>query len=349
MKKLISWVAIVVLSLVLVTPTHAQVMKKTGQTGFQFLKADMSARSAGMGGAFVMVADDATAMFHNPAGLAYVSSGIDAFGTMTQWIADINYSAAGVAIGLGNLGTIGLNFMTVNYGDIIGTRLPYPTESQDIIDRGFVETGMLDVGALAAGVGYARRLTTKFIVGGQIRYANQDLDESRFANLGVDLDEIAEDSTYTKKNAVSGLTYEFGTIFYPGLWSSLRVGMDIKNFSQQFEYSEEPFQLPLLFTMGFAVDLFEVMGMDGGNSLLLAVDALHPRDFTERIHVGAEFTFMDLASVRAGYKFNYDIESLSLGAGLNLPLGGMRVKVDAAYSLMEYFEDVIRFTVGFSL
>jgi len=342
MKKIISYVSVVMLSLVLVTPAHAQVMKKVGQTGFQFLKADMSARSAGMGGAFVMVADDATAMFHNPAGLAYVSSGIDAFGTMTQWIADINYSAAGVAIGLGNLGTVGLNFMTANYGDIIGTRLPYlSTDSQELIDKGFVETGMLDVSALSVGAGYARRLTDKFIVGGQMRYAYQNLAESTLPTK-------VADSTYDVTNEVSGLAYEFGTIFYPGLWSSLRVGMSIKNFSQQFEYSEEPFQLPLLFTMGFAVDLFEVMGMDGGNSLLLAFDALHPRDYTERIHVGAEFTFMDLVSVRAGYKLNYDIESLSLGGGLNLPLGGIRLKVDAAYSLMEYFENVMRFTVGAS-
>ncbi|MFC1543232.1 PorV/PorQ family protein [Candidatus Neomarinimicrobiota bacterium] len=350
MKKLISSVAIVVLSVVLITPAHAQ-MKKVGQTGFQFLKADMSARSAGMGGAFVMVADDASAMFHNPAGLAYVSSGVDAFGTMTQWIADINYSAAGVAIGLGNIGTIGFNFMTVDYGDIIGTRLPYyTTDSQEIVDRGFVETGMLDVGAIAAGAGYARRLTNKFIVGGQIRYAYQNLDESRFANLNVDIEgTFDEDSTFTEKNEVSGLTYEFGTIFYPGIWPSLKVGMSIKNFSQQFEYAEEPFQLPLLFTLGFAVDLFEVTGMDGGNSLLLAVDALHPRDFTERIHIGTEFGFMDFAYVRAGYKFNYDIESLSLGGGLNLSLGGIGLKIDAAYSLMEYFDDVMRFTVGFSL
>ena len=213
MKKIISYVSVVMLSLVLVTSAHAQGMKKVGQTGFQFLKADMSARSAGMGGAFVMVADDATAMFHNPAGLAYVSSGIDAFGTMTQWIADINYSAAGVAIGLGNLGTVGLNFMTVNYGDIIGTRLAYNTEPQEIIDKGFVETGLLDVGALAAGVGYARRLTDKFIVGAQIRYANQDLDKSRFPNVGVDLDSLTVDSTFTKTNDVSGISFEIGTIF----------------------------------------------------------------------------------------------------------------------------------------
>ncbi len=209
-------------------------------------------------------------------------------------------------------------------------------------------TGMLDATALSVGATYARRLTDKFLVGGQARYAYQHLGESIFANVGVDLDSLTVDSTFTKTNDVSGLSFEIGTIFYPGLWPSLKVGMDIKNFSQEFEYKDEPFQLPLTFTLGFAVDLFEVIGLDGGNSLLLAVDALHPRDYSERIHVGAEFGFMNMAFIRAGYKFNYDIESLSLGGGLNLALVGVGLRVDAAYSLIEDFDDVLRFTVGAS-
>ncbi len=342
MKRIINYVAIVIVSFALIAPAHAGEMKKVGQTGFQFLKADMSARSAGMGGAFVMAGDDATAMFHNPAGLAYVSSGIDAFATMTQWIADINYSAAGLAVGLGNFGTIGVNFIAADYGDIIGTRLPYlATDTEADITAGFVETGMLDATALSVGATYARRLTDKFLVGGQARYAYQQLGESV---LPTDV----ADSNKTVTNEVSGLSFEIGTIFYPGLWPSLKVGMDIKNFSQEFEYKDEPFQLPLTFTLGFAVDLFEVIGLDGGNSLLLAVDALHPRDYSERIHVGTEFTFMDFASIRAGYKFNYDIESLSLGGGLNLAWVGVGLRVDAAYSLIEDFDDVLRFTVGAS-
>ncbi|MFC1543235.1 PorV/PorQ family protein [Candidatus Neomarinimicrobiota bacterium] len=342
MKRTIKCMAIVIVSFALIAPAHAKEMKKVGQTGLQFLKADMSARSAGMGGAFVMAGEDATAMFHNPAGLGYVS-GIDAFATMTQWIADINYTAAGLAIGLGNLGTVGVNFISGDYGDIIGTRLPYlDTDTQDQIDAGYVETGMLDAVALSVGATYARRLTDKFLIGGQARYAYQQLGESV-------LPTTVADSNKTVTNEVSGVAYEIGTIFYPGIWSSLRVGMDIKNFSQEFEYKEEAFQLPLTFAMGFAVDLFEIIGMDGGNSLLLAVDALHPRDYTERIHVGTEFTFMNFASVRAGYKFNYDIESLTLGGGLNLGLAGFGLRIDAAYSLIEDFDDVLRFTVGASL
>ena len=333
MKKIISYVAIVMLSLVLVAPAHA-VIKKTAQTGLQFLKSDMSARSAGMGSAFAMVCNDATAMFHNPAGLAYVKSGFDAFVTYTPWIADISYNAGGLVYSLGSLGTVGLNFVSANYGTIIGTVV-------SDVAAGYEETGNLDVGALSVGAVYARQLTDKFIVGGQVRYAYQHLGSSTIPTA-------VEEETEEIENEVTGLAYEIGTIFYPGLFNSLRMGMSIKNFSPQFKYQEEAFQLPLTFVMGFAVDAFEILGMGGSNSLLLAMDAIHPRDYTERIHLGAEFVFLNMVALRAGYKFNYDVESLSLGGGVKLGLGGIGLKIDAAYSLMEDFNDVMRFTVGAS-
>ncbi|MFC1746957.1 PorV/PorQ family protein [Candidatus Neomarinimicrobiota bacterium] len=336
MKKIIGYAAIIILSLILITPAHAA-FNKVGQTGLQFLKADMSARSAGMGSAFLMAGNDATTMFHNPAGLANVGSGMDAFATQMPWIADITYQAAGLAIGLGNLGVVGVNIITADYGKIIGTMV---AENE----QGFEETGNLDADALSVGVAYARRLTTQFMVGGQLRYAYQHMASSTLPVLGE------EDSTRVVKNEVSGMTYEIGTIFYPGLWPSLRIGMEIKNFSQQYEYEDEPFQLPLTFGLGIAVDAFDILGMDGGgSSLLLALDALHPRDYSERIHLGAEFSLMDgMIAVRGGYKFNYDIEGLTLGAGVNYDLMGIGLKIDYAYSEAGVFNSVNRFTLGVS-
>ena len=340
MKKIIHYAVIAIILAAMVTPAQG-VLKKTGQTGFQFLKNDMSARSAGMGGAFVMVGSGAAAMFGNPAGLAYVQSGFDVFATYTPWIADINYQGAGLVVGLGNLGSVGLNFMTVDYGESMGTILA-PTE------LGYEETGLLDWGGLSVGAAYARRLTDKFIVGVQARYAYQHLGES-FLQTDTLMSKLGPITTHTVSNEENGVAYELGTIFYPGLFSSFKFGMSIKNFSPTLTYEEEAFQMPLMFTLGFAVDLFEVLGMGGNNTLLLAVDALHPRDYTERIHAGAEFGLMDMAFLRAGYKFNYDIESLSLGGGIKYSLGGIGLKIDAAYSMMEYFDDVIKFTIGASL
>ena len=44
-------------------------VSKVGTTAAQFLKIGVGARAIGMGGAFVAVADDATAIYWNPAGI----------------------------------------------------------------------------------------------------------------------------------------------------------------------------------------------------------------------------------------------------------------------------------------
>ena len=329
MRKLTTFLVIVLCLLLVAPPAEAKSIKKVAQTGLQFLKVDMLARSAGMGGAFTMAGSGADAMFYNPAGLSELQSSVEAFGSMTTWIADINYMAGAVAKDLGNWGTVGVSFINADYGDDIqGTRVAVGT------DEGYSLHDIGTVGATALGVSFARRLTNKFRVGAQVKYCMQQLGE----NLMPKTNEI-------KSNEVSGLAYDFGTIFYPG-FKSLQIGMSIQNFSPQYKYEEEAFELPLTFRIGAAMNLFEVVGGPSNSSLLLAVDALHPRDYTERLHMGAEYWFADLLAVRAGYKTNYDEESFSMGFGVKYSVGGIGLKVDYAYSDLGAFDGVNRITVG---
>ncbi len=49
---------------------------KTGTTAAKFLSIDIGARAVGMGGAFTSIANDATAMYWNPAGLSFYKTAI---------------------------------------------------------------------------------------------------------------------------------------------------------------------------------------------------------------------------------------------------------------------------------
>ena len=62
MKKLNILLIVVFLNLIMFSPGLSSI-NKVGQTGLQFLKVDVGARASGMGGAFLMVGQDATAMF----------------------------------------------------------------------------------------------------------------------------------------------------------------------------------------------------------------------------------------------------------------------------------------------
>lgn len=324
MKKPTSLLILIVLSFFICGPARAD-LKKVGQTGMQFFSIDMIARAAAMGGASMMTGKGASSMFYNPAGMSEMQSNVDFFVTRTNWIADISYNAGGVAKSLGNWGTVGLNFISTDYGEVIGTQVANT-------QKGYEEVGQINAGAVSVGASYSRSLTDKFRIGGVVKYVQQNLGENRLPGRTI-------------HNRVSGLAYDIGTIFYPG-YKSLRVGMSIRNFAGQFEYEETPFELPLTFRISAAMDVLDFFGGVNQQSLLLEVDAMHPRAYTERINLGGEYWFANTIALRAGYKFNYDEEGLSLGFGINHRIAGVDIKLDYSYSDLGTFNSVNRITIG---
>ena len=116
MKKTFVILAAVMFALSTATTGYAQ-LKKVAQTGMQFLKVDMSARAAAMGGAYTMIGEDATAMLYNSAGIA-TTENVDFYAARVQWIGDISYNAAGVVKSFGNWGTFGVSARASDYGEI---------------------------------------------------------------------------------------------------------------------------------------------------------------------------------------------------------------------------------------
>lgn len=327
MKKIVLLIALFGTYLCMALPAEAAI-KKLAQTGLQFLKVDVGARPAAMGGSYAMIGSDVTAMFYNPAGLSKMESNYQFFASQTQWISEITYNAGAAAVQLGNWGVVGLSIISADYGEIEGTRV-------SASEAGFERTGNLDVGAYAVGLSYGRSISERFSIGGQLKYAYQNLGNSLIDSKGTEHD-----------NSVGGLAFDFGTMFYPG-FRSFRLGMFVRNFSPQFKYEKEAFQLPLTFAIGFAMDLMDVIG-SSNSSLLLSVDALHPRDYTERLHIGAEYEFLDMLALRGGYKFNYDEEGLTGGIGFKQTIGGVLLDIGYAYSEFGVFNSVNRFSINFA-
>jgi hypothetical protein len=326
MKKMAKFLIALFIFNFIITPIHSFAITKLGQTGLNFLDIGVGARASAMGEAFIMVGNDANAIFYNPAGIAQLDGKFDLVASMTDWFADIKYHAAGVVMNAGIWGNFGFSIIAPDYGVITGTRLA-PTE------EGYEETGILDVNALAAGFVYARELTDRFAVGGQIKYCSQHLGSNLLAD-----DEIVE-------NEVSGLAYDFGTIFYPGYpVESFRIGMTITNFSAQFKYEQESFQLPLTFKLGIALDILDLLGEHPDRTFVLEIDAIHPRDYSQRVHIGGEAWYKNMVALRMGYKFNYDEAGLTAGLGFNI--GG--IKIDYAYNYFGSFDAVNRVSLGVS-
>jgi hypothetical protein len=80
----------------------AEFFEKVGTYDGQFLKIPIGARATGMGAAFVAVADDASAVYWNPAGLARLQGNIVSVHHV-NWVADANMTQGTYVFSLGFL------------------------------------------------------------------------------------------------------------------------------------------------------------------------------------------------------------------------------------------------------
>ncbi len=333
--------SIVLLSVFVLPEALAQVSsedvgtEKLAQTSFKFLKVSPDARVSAVGGAMTAI-DMASpvAMFYNPAGMARLERFGASFG-LTQWIADIKYNAISAAYNTNGYGVFGIAVMFADYGDhFIGT-------VQAGNEKGFLEYSELGLSdpkpqALSVGLGYAAAITDRFSVGGNVKYASQD--------LGTAL--VADD--VTEGNELSTVAFDFGVLYKTG-FESLNVALTVRNFAQELNYVDENFELPLTFNVGVSMNLMDLREMESSaHALLLSVEAERPRDFAEQIRIGGEYSFSNIFFLRAGYVAPTDEEGVNLGAGLHYDVSDVGVGVDYAFTSFGIFDNVHRFSLNLS-
>lgn len=316
--------------------------KKLAQTGMKFLSVTTDARAGAMGEASVAVTGyNSASMFFNPSVMAMMQDAYSVSLGRIAWIADINYLYASSAMMPfnGRYGVFGASLIAVDYGTFVGTiRDDDPNN-----EAGFIETGNFSPGAMAIGIGYAKALSSKFAIGGNIKYVFQDLGKSI---IGYD-----DTDNYIRQSYKEDVfAFDFG-IFYRTGFESLNFGMCIRNFSSEVTYEEEGFQLPLTFEIGVAMNILDIYPFlaPESNVVLLSVDTVHPRDYPEQINFGTEYLFMNTFAVRLGYAFPNDEHGFSAGLGLQQSLRRYKIAVDYSYTPFGVFDDVHRFSLQLSM
>ena len=331
MKKILAYS--ILLIFFITTTIYSQ--KKLAQTGLQFLSVGTSARATAMGEAFTTVAGASASLFYNPAGLTEVSGSFDLSFNQMTWIADIQYNSLSMALKVknGRYGVFGLSLLKVDYGEFDFTRVAENEQGYEDIE------GWSQPTSYAVGLGYAKELTDKFVVGGQVKYALQNLGNS-YLPIYTETDTSIE----KRKYELGVLAFDFGTIYKTGL-KSLAFGVTVRNFSQEVSYVREGFQLPLTFKIGVSMNMFDLLpGNSENHSLIMSIDAVHPRSFPEYLNIGGEYVFRNLLALRAGYISNQDEYGLTTGFGLSYS----GIAIDYSFTPINNFEDINRFSVQFS-
>ncbi len=316
-------------------------LTNVGTTAAPFLEVGVGSRAIGMGGAFVAIANDVSALHWNPAGLCRIENSEAVF-ERVDWLADIRFNFLGATIPFGSLGSAGffINTMTVPKMEVRTVDFPRGTGEE------------FDAGSIAVGLSYSYGLTDRFSIGLTGKFVSERIWHEKSSTVAVDI----------------------GTLYHTG-FGSLRIGAAITNFgpSMQMDGSDliiyydadesitgnndrimgklmtDEWPLPLNMQFGLAYDLIDKSNV----RFTVAADAFHPINNSESINIGCEFLLLNMLFVRTGYQAigqKDTEEGLTLGMGIQYKMFGQsNIKLDYAYADFGRLRNVNRFTIRLDL
>ena len=294
--------------------------QRAGISTAQFLKIGVGSRSTAMGESFVAIANDASALYWNPAGLVQFDQDQVMF-SHNQWVVDIYHDFFGAVYHLDAANAFGVSFISLSTKD-----MPVTTEFSPY------GTGeYFSYGDLAFSLTYSRKMTDKFSFGGTVRYIEETLDKLKMRGVMIDL----------------------GTYYWTGLGTT-RFAVAVSNFGNQLapdgkvvligkrEKSDwQSFSPPTIFRIGFAFEPYE----SGDNKITTSIQLNHPNDNKENVATGLEYSWKNIVFFRGGYKFNVDEQNYSFGFGINLPIRIAYCNVDYSFSNFERLGNSQRFSI----
>ena len=283
---------LVILTLALQSFNYSQ--NNVATTSAAFLEIGPGARSIGMGSAYVSVADDASSIYWNPAGIASLNqTEVQSF--YTPWLVETNFYYNSAVIPMGVYGSIGLSFTSITMDEMMVRTVQDPEPN---------EYGQkFDAGNISMGIAYAKRLTDRFSFGFQTKFIQESIWQMKAQGYAVDIGTMF----VTKSNLNIGMSISNfgGKLGMQGVNTLVDIDIDetIYGNNDRIDGSlgTSQWPLPLLFRFGLSKKFAFSPTMD----FLVAVDAIHPNNNPEYINVGFEYSIMDLISFRLGKSHSF--------------------------------------------
>jgi hypothetical protein len=309
MEPMASFKKLLILAVSFVMIFSAGIKAATTDYAGDMLSIGVGARALAMGGAFAAVADDASAMYWNPAGIVNVKGvevssvkllgmeGLDAYYTYLNLI----YNPGD------NTGSFGIGYLRQQFGGIIirngsGDQIGVPREASDNV----------------INATYARKISSWLSAGINAK-----------AMFGMYPDSAARQG-YNGFGADAALFIYLGGIF--DALKGLSLGINLQDPYAVINITGVEERVAYNFKTGIGYDLPFIFLKNLSSRIIVAAD--YDTEYNGEYHLGAEFMWNGMIGIRAGIKRYlsgasglYQDAELSLGAGIKWYF----LRIDYAY------------------
>lgn len=226
MKRLGIIAGLIFLSLALVGFSSDWAMAGAGTTTAGFLKIGVGARAIGLGGAFTPVADDASAVYWNPAGLGRIEENQAQF-SHYSWLQDVSVENLYAAFPLQSV-TLGAGITYVDFGSL---------QSYDEFGNPGEELSLYNMAAIFSISGM---VSENVSLGASIKYIEQSFDlvkgQAIAGDIGLLVNWDGVDIGLAAVNLGTGMKFE---TVEENLPAEIRGGIAFRQFSQRALFSLE--------------------------------------------------------------------------------------------------------------
>jgi len=307
---------------------------RAGTAGAPELRIPVGARYLAMVGSPIASVTGLEALYWNPAGLDFSPTSANALFSYRSYIADMNMNFVAVSGRLGDLGSIGLSFRSLNIGEINVTTMDQPDGTGQIMNPSYFILGLT----------YSKQLTDRVSIGASFNLINESIDRA----------------------GTSGFSFDFG-VQYKNLLEvpGLALGVVVKNLGPTMQYDGNGLyvqaesvgdrgptylkvdaasaELPTEISIGLSYQ----RKFDEENSLSLSTTFQNNNYTYDDYKIGLEYDFKDILYVRGGYLYSPQstgdtpniFQNYALGMGLNFKqFSDINLTVDYAYVPVKYFD-----------
>ncbi len=302
------------------------------EAGAVFLLIYPGAKATSLGGAFCAVADDATALYYNPAAIA-LKKDFEITLIHSPWLRglapDMYYEFIGLTRPL-PVGALGLSITYATYGLF---------EGQGPDGEYYGEWRPYDV---AVNLAYAYNVNKRLSVGTNIKFIYSFLAPAEILRKATGIEGGGKGASFATGGSLLYTVLEKEWIHSKTSWFKMKVtyGLQLDNFGPGIKYSsstDEKDPLPYLMRNGLALKMSMpyhsfTVSMDI-NKILVGIS----KDYEDKgfgyvldeawKHAGLEYTFYNLLSFRFGYFLDEEGARKGITYGIGFHIGNFRLDV----------------------